>query len=276
MNRVIVIVLLALAVDAHADPSARAKADATAAYTDGQRRYLAEDYEGAAKQFLVAFNLDPDPAYLFNVAQAYRFAKQCARSIKHYKQFLGIVRNPPNKADIAKYIADQEACAKAQPPPGPDPEPSKPDPKPDPKADPQPIKVDPPRRDPEAPADPGRWPKRFALASFAVGAIGAGIGVRYALRRVSIRKDRDAFLASCAEQGSCEATEYQRQNDIFDARAANAKTPMIVGFAVGGAAIAAGVLLYVTGRYITGKHRSERVAVTPTRSGGVVSLTFSH
>jgi hypothetical protein len=50
----------------------------------------------------------------------------------------------------------------------------------------------------------------------------------------------------------------------------SARLKQIVGFAVGGAAIATGVILYVTG-----KQASERVAVTPAKGGAIVSLSFT-
>ncbi len=34
----------------------------------------------AAERFELAYELDPDPAYLFNLAQAYRLGNVCAKS----------------------------------------------------------------------------------------------------------------------------------------------------------------------------------------------------
>jgi tetratricopeptide (TPR) repeat protein len=271
MTRVVLFVLFVLAAEGRADTSARAKADATAAYAEGQRRYLAEDYEGAAQQFITAYGLDPDPAYLFNIAQAYRFAKQCALSVRYYRRFLAAVRNPPNKAEVTKYIAEQDACARTQPPPVPDPEPEpkkEPEPKrepmPDPKPDPppEPIKID---KGGEQ-RDPGTLRKRLAIGAFAAGAIGVAIGVRYAFRIESLENEREGLCP--------DLTEPCANLMIDDARlaeqAATAQKYMITGFVVGGVAIASGMFLYVTGR-----QRSERVAVTPTRGGAFLSLTFS-
>ena len=72
---VVVIVMLASSV-ALAQPD---KIKAEAAARDGQQRYQSGAYLLAAERFELAYELDPDPAYLFNLAQAYRLAAPRAR-----------------------------------------------------------------------------------------------------------------------------------------------------------------------------------------------------
>jgi outer membrane protein assembly factor BamD (BamD/ComL family) len=115
-------IVLACAATATAQPSSKQRADATAAYQEGQRRYLDEDYVGAAAQFEAAYKLDPDPAYEFNIAQAYRLANDCTKSLVWYRKFLADAPKAPNIDAVKKYIADEEAaCAKTAPAPAPAP-----------------------------------------------------------------------------------------------------------------------------------------------------------
>src|SRR5687768_17730721 len=105
-------VVLAFATPVAAQPK---KAEAEAAYKEGQARYLKEDYDGAAAQFKLAYELDPDAVYLFNAAQAYRLAKKCAQARDFYQRFLDQTKNPPNADAVKAYIVEVDECAKNQP-----------------------------------------------------------------------------------------------------------------------------------------------------------------
>lgn len=110
--------LLCTASIAAAQP-AKTKAAATAAYNEGQKRYAAGDYRAAAEKFIAAYTADPDPAYLFNIAQAYRFAHECGEAARYYRQFLAAVENPPNADRIRRYIDEMDGCAHGEPGPAP-------------------------------------------------------------------------------------------------------------------------------------------------------------
>src|SRR5437868_2731123 len=91
---------------ARAEPSA--KATAAAAYREGQRHYTAGDYPGAAASFLAAYDADPDPVYLFNAAQAFRFAGDCAQAATHYRRFLAAVASAPNLDRVRANLDEME------------------------------------------------------------------------------------------------------------------------------------------------------------------------
>ena len=108
--RLAIVCLLGLTAHALAD----SKTDAQRFYNDGQIRYRAGDYAAAAELFRAAWEHDHDPVYLFNTAQAYRFAKACATSADYYKQFLAAAPAAPNRDKVQQWIDEMTACATPQ------------------------------------------------------------------------------------------------------------------------------------------------------------------
>ena len=84
---------------------------ASALYAEGQQAYQAQSYAVAASKFIAAYAADPDPVYLFNAAQAFRFGDECGKSAAYYKKFLDEVPNPPNADKITVWYQDMQACA---------------------------------------------------------------------------------------------------------------------------------------------------------------------
>jgi hypothetical protein len=122
-------------------------------YKEGETQYNLGNFQGAVDAFKKGFELEPNEskkaAYLYNVAQAYRQAKDCTNAQFFYKRYLALKDNDtkkPLKAEKRKEIEDRiqelDECAKQQEvirqkPPGdigdePKPE-VKPEVKPDPK-----------------------------------------------------------------------------------------------------------------------------------------------
>ena len=255
--RALAIVALACGL-ATADTSARAKADATAAYQEGQRRYLDEDYVGAAKQFEIAYDKDPDPAYLFNIAQAYRLAKQCVRSAEYYRSFLDKAAKPPNADVVRGYIKEMDDCARTEAaksaPPA------------------KPVVAPPPPTPPPAiadtPADHDKLWQRSRLALFGVGGLGLVVGAinTYYVQHVEGLREKAACTVDCDQWND---TSARAANDL-DKRGRRDQAYMIAGYAVGAAAIAGGVVMTLLRR---GK-REAPLAIAPARGGAVVQLRF--
>src|SRR5258706_9567428 len=88
---------------AQADPVVRG---AEKLLKQGQDQYTLGDFEGAAKSFLSAYQIEPDPAFLFNIAQAYRQAKACAKAASYYRQFMAAFKKPPNPEKIERWISE--------------------------------------------------------------------------------------------------------------------------------------------------------------------------
>jgi len=87
---VVVMVLCGVFRDrALAEPvSADAKKQARQLYKEGVAAYDLGHYEEAADKYEKAYRLSPDPALLFNSAQAYRLAGSKQRALDLYKSFL--------------------------------------------------------------------------------------------------------------------------------------------------------------------------------------------
>jgi hypothetical protein len=105
----------------------------------------------------------------------------------------------------------------------------------------------PPTQDTGAQEDSGGGLRIGSYVAFGVGAIGLVGGTLFTLQSASKRKDADTAFAGCsAEPGGChESDPRSAQTDELDRDADSKKTLGIVGFAVGGVGVAAGVTLLV-------------------------------
>jgi tetratricopeptide (TPR) repeat protein len=102
-----------------AEPGTDAKelyGQATAAFGLGH-------YAAAAEKYEAAFSLRPDPALLYNAAQAYRLAGNKPRALELYRNCLRLYPNFRNAEDARTHITnlkaeiEQEQSAKVTPPP---------------------------------------------------------------------------------------------------------------------------------------------------------------
>ena len=249
------IVVLAFATPAGAQP----KAEAEAAYKEGQARYLREDFEGAAQQFKAAYDFDPDPVYLFNMGQAYRMAKKCLLSRESYQRYLDEAKTAPNADAVRAYIAEMDQCAKQQgevvvPPPVEETPPQPPSP---------PIVEEPPV---ERPASSSST-RTIGIVVGIVGVVAVANGIYFATRVSDAESEANAIK----REPGC-ATWNMRCDDRWDdvnSRGKRDEKIMLGSMIGGGAAIATGVVLFVLGR-----ETSREVAVTPMRGGAAVAFSF--
>jgi hypothetical protein len=94
-------------------------------YKDGDDQYNLGNFLGAVEAFKKAFETETDgakkPTYLYNIAQAYRLAKDCKNSLFFYKRFKALRENdtvkplkPAVRAELDGRIAELEVCVKTQ------------------------------------------------------------------------------------------------------------------------------------------------------------------
>jgi hypothetical protein len=83
-------------------------------YKKGRTHYDLGRFDDAINEFQQAYELKPDPAYLFNIAQAYRQKGDPAKAVFFYKRYLALYPTAPNKADVEKRIAELEDIIKKQ------------------------------------------------------------------------------------------------------------------------------------------------------------------
>jgi tetratricopeptide (TPR) repeat protein len=240
------------------------KSDASQAFGEGKTKYAKGNYADAANDFKRAYDLDPDPAYLFNLAQAYRLADDCVNAEPRYRKFLEVVPNPPNKEAVQGWLDEAKKCAASKAPPPPK----------------DPVLPPPPPPDPIPPKDTpkGKGIPVAAITSFAVGAVGIVVGVVYTSKvgkaeddaAVQINLDLTEEMGGCVRDpmmtDACDGKLLGKINDRGD----RAQLFAITGYAVGGAAvIAGGVLLFMR------RNKTEKsIAIAPSKGGAMVVTGF--
>jgi tetratricopeptide (TPR) repeat protein len=110
------VLLLALAAPARADE------DAKAIFDRGTALFALHHFAEAAAAYEKAFELRPDPAILYNAAQAHRLAGNRTRALHLYQSLLRVYGNRiANRAEVAAHIRQLEEAASderaAAPPP---------------------------------------------------------------------------------------------------------------------------------------------------------------
>lgn len=101
------IAALALLVAALGGVPARASEVAEQHEDEGSRCYREKQYECSVREFLAAYNIDQQPRYLFNIAQAYKLLGDSTEAVSYYQRYLeqsDIKIDPTIKADIERYI----------------------------------------------------------------------------------------------------------------------------------------------------------------------------
>jgi tetratricopeptide (TPR) repeat protein len=119
------------------DAAARARDHAS----KGRRLYDLRRYDPAIREFEQAYQLDNDPAHLYNIAQSHRLANHVPDAIAAYRAYLDRLPDAPNRPDVERRIAELGA---SQRPPN--------------SLDPQPPANVPPPAYPAGAAPPASWP----------------------------------------------------------------------------------------------------------------------
>lgn len=256
----------------------------------GTKFYDLGKYEEAIMEFEAAYEAKSDPAFLYNLAQSHRLAGHPADALRFYRTYLRYVPKAPNRGDIEQRIAELEKIGAARP--AAEPPPTLPPPvgpattpgsvestSPGPVAETAPAPVTPPPVSPSgagmtapatAPVSPPDEPTSGRRkTAMVVAAAGAGVFVV------------GAVFGLVARSQSNKVEEAARNMGTFDPDAESlgntSETLQWVGYGIGLAAIATGVILYVTAP------RSEAAAVprvalaplvSPSSGGALLRVTF--
>jgi tetratricopeptide (TPR) repeat protein len=96
------------AVDPPATPTPEARAEARAHYEKAVTHFNANEYVPAADEFLAVYKAVPQPALLYNAAQAYRLGSDGAKALEYYKMFLKAAPEAKQRPDVERRIAELE------------------------------------------------------------------------------------------------------------------------------------------------------------------------
>lgn len=227
---------------------AHADSPATAVFSEAKGKYGAGDYAAAAALFVKAYELDPDPAYLFNVAQSYRLADDCVKAADYYQRFLDKIPNPPNLDAVRGWLDEAKKCAALR-------QPAK---QPDTHQQPPPPHHDVVKPKP-APS------KTLAIVVTGVGVVALGAAGYFTWDTSHIASKRDTFAAANCHPAPMLPCDGNALRD-FDADGHRARAFAVAGYAVGGLAVV-GVVLWMK----AGRAEQPPIAVGPTKGGAMIS-----
>ena len=238
------------------------------AYVDaGLAAYGGGDYDAAVDFYQRAYDLIPHPVLLFNIAQAHRLAGRTAEALDFYRRYLeadpkgrdadqarGFVkelepivarqqeelRKAEEAAAAERARREAEAARETPAEDDPEPEPERPIDDPDPEPDPG----------PEPSGGGGMSGMRITgIALGGAGLAGIGAGVFFGLKAQRLSDELSQHNA------------YYDVDKIADGDAAERN--MFIAYGVGGALVAAGVVLFVLGGGDDAGDESEELVLTP-------------
>src|SRR5205814_110967 len=100
----------------------KAKQEALEHFEKGKVAFRLRDHNTAINEWRAAYQLDPDPVFLYNIAQGYRELHDFANAVAFYKNYLREAPDAPNRATVEKRIGeltealDRERQAAEKPP----------------------------------------------------------------------------------------------------------------------------------------------------------------
>lgn len=250
-------VLLITAGVAAARPGEDAKtAEARAHFESGLARYNLKEYKAAIEEFEAAYRLKPDPVFLYNLGQSYRFADDPEQALHFYRAYLRERPNAPNRSEVEERITQLEAVIAAKKsaatPPDQTLPPEGTTTPPPPVAAGPPATVTPAQTAPPAAVDwnAGRK-KRLAGIGVAAGGIAAiGVGVAFSV------------LAKQASDKLTKGTQDSMYDFNLDRQGRTDQGVAIAMYVVGGVAVAAGAALWGLGW--RDAHRRRDVVLVPS------------
>jgi tetratricopeptide (TPR) repeat protein len=109
MSRALIAALLLITA------TARAQEDAKTLFERGTALFALHKFGDAAVVFEHAFELKPDPAILYNAAQAHRLASHSARALELYESLLKLYGSKlSNREEIVDHIKQLRAAVDAE------------------------------------------------------------------------------------------------------------------------------------------------------------------
>jgi hypothetical protein len=234
MRRSIVSAVVLCAALARAEDPPPLGTEAAAHLERGVRLYETQAYSEAIVEFRAGYLVDPQPVFLYNIAQAERLRGNCKEAVLAYRTYLRTEPLEERRAVVESHIRTCVAML-SRPPERPAP----------PAAAPPPA---PPEHEPWYRDGVGNLLLGAGVAATASG----GVLLALAHRRAD------------AAEGAQTFNSFEGRRDA----ALRYRTASYVAFGVGGALAAAGVL-----RYALADRRSSALSFSPVPSGGALVWT---
>jgi tetratricopeptide (TPR) repeat protein len=234
---------------AHAAPTREQLRKAEEHYEKGQTHYDLGEFDDAIAEFKAAYELSRAPALLFNIAQAYRLAKNYEQAVFFYRSYLRADPDGEARASVEQWILELEKPDQPPDPPLDKPTGVPPDVPPD-----EPAELPPPLRDTPR---PGRGLKITGLVAGVVGVALIGVGA-YSASQAASQWDE---VNAAAGMGALWSPELQAK---YDGAEDDERTAKIL-FIAGGASVAIGATLYLLG--VRQASRAPQVAIVPIATG---------
>ncbi len=259
--------------EAPEQPAAQSEDDMAAARThfaSGKRAHDAGNYSLASEQYLKAYELYPQPLFLYNVAQVKRLSGDGEGAVIYYEKYLALDPNGPGAnnsrqllGELNKVIAARKAKQKR------DAEQSTPEQLPPPVEvraidTKKPEAIVPVEIALPAPpqAHPGRGLKIAGIASASVGILALGISGYYGSQAKSKQDELNGF------QGVWSPAQERIYSD-----GESAQGRMLISASIGLGALLTGGVLYMLGSRKDGA--VEQMSVVPSLGDGTTGLSLS-
>jgi tetratricopeptide (TPR) repeat protein len=255
------VALLVCAREGAAEP--RRKQAVQTHYNQGMKQYTLGHFPDAIEEFEKAYDLKPEPIFLYNIAQSHRQNKNPERALFFYRRYLEAEPQAKNRAEIEKRMQEMQALLAeekeraATPPISPPPVAPTPPPAPVVVA-PPPVQPPPPVAPPDAAsANPGRGLRIAGIVVGCVGLAGIGTGIIFGVHSNTLYND--------AHQGTYDKSKDDSSKTF--------QTLEWVSLGVGGAAVATGIVLYIIGATATDPDRT--VSLVPLLAPGMRGIALS-
>lgn len=234
-------------------PEDEARAKAASHFKQGQAYFKLEDYDRAIAEYQAAFDLSPEPSLIFNIGLCHVRANRSEEALASFKRYLELAPDGPVSEEareevarltpiIEKAAADREAKAAAE-------------------REAQQKAEEEQRREAERRAARERAnapPSRVPLYVMIGGGVAAAVGVTF---HVLAFQSRNTMVDSA------------NPDSYFDARDAfrTQRVVSIVGYSVGAAALATGLILKAT----VFRRAEVEVSAAPAPGGATVMVGWS-
>ncbi len=98
---------------AWASPDAQ-QSEAEQLYSEGSKHYNLREYEPAIEAFKRAYDLYPEPTFLFDIAQAYRLLQDCDNAAVFYRNYLRAKPDADDRDKATQLATEMDSCAADQ------------------------------------------------------------------------------------------------------------------------------------------------------------------